>query len=302
MKIFEDTVQTRGRIVDLIHQYGYCPEHNVDWYEYCCGEKYHNVLFESESGPGGILATVHKSGKDQYAFVGPLAPAERRLEIIREYIADAFEKMDTQKVWLELEAPLRRALLKNMPDGYRANRINYTLTWPVMDLLRFDPMMPGGRSKAMRKERNKFYRNHLVEVHDAKSFGDLSALEKLIDLWIDRRPTNDHVWHMRYRNLVSAHFEGMDEARIFIVDGKPVGFNAGWKIPNSTGFYAGVGIHDYSIEDLGLVLYWEDLAWLKLRGYATADMGGTFGSSLYFKNKFHPDCFYKTFVFSIEKR
>ncbi len=302
MKVFEDTISERARIKKIIDAYGYSPEHNLEWYEYCRDEGDANIFFESESGEGGVLTMKNKNGKDHYVFCGPLAPPERRLTVLQEYIQDVFQKLQPKKIWLELEPSLRRELLKNLPEGYKANRINYTLTWPVMDLDQFDPELPGGGSKAMRKEKHKFYRNHLVEVQDAKAFEDKQALHQMIDTWIKKRPTNDHVWHARYRNMITGNFAGMDEARVLVVDGKPVGINAGWKMPNSDCYYGGIGIHDYSIEDIGLVLYWEDLIWLKTQGYKQADMGGTFGSSLYFKNKFHPTSWYKTFVFSIEKK
>jgi hypothetical protein len=302
MRVFEDTVAERERIQRMIDRYGYSPEHNLYWYEYCRDTTDANIFFESEFGDGGLLSMKTKDGKDYYIFCGPLALTERRTEVLLEYLENVFSKPGPRKVWFELEAPLRKEFLGKLPDEYKANRINYTLVWPVMNLESFDPKLPGGGSKAMRKEKHKFYRSHMVWVEDAKTFSDKGALERMIDIWIEKRPTNDKVWHARYRNVIKNNFAGMDEARVFMVDGRPAGFNAGWKIPNSDIFYAGVGIHDYSVEDLGLVLYWEDLIWLKHRGYRTADMGGTFGPSLYFKNKFHPSSYYKTFVFSVVKK
>ena len=94
----------------------------------------------------------------------------------------------------------------------------------------------------------------------------------------------------------------MDEARIFIVDGTPRGINAGWMIPNTDRFYGAVGIHDFSLDSLGAMLYLEDMIFLKGRGYSEADMGGSEKSLLAFKNKFCPQSFYKTAIFSVVKQ
>ena len=60
-----------------------------------------------------------------------------------------------------------------------------------------------------------------------------------------------------------------------VADGKPVGFNAGYEVVNRPGRFAGViGIHDYSIKDLGTILWLEDLGWIKNSGYKELDMQG----------------------------
>jgi hypothetical protein len=105
-----------------------------------------------------------------------------------------------------------------------------------------------------------------------------------------------------YKQIIDGKFEGTDEARIFMVDGKPVGFNAGWMMPNRDRFYGAVGIHDYSIDDLGTMLYLEDLVWLKERGYNEVDMGGSEKSAIPFKNKFGPREWYKSSIFSVRRR
>jgi hypothetical protein len=105
-----------------------------------------------------------------------------------------------------------------------------------------------------------------------------------------------------YHHAIDGNFEGMDEARVFMVDGSAAGINAGWMIPNSDRFYGAVGVHDYSVDDLGAALYLEDLVWLKGHGYHEADMGGSEKSLLAFKNKFSPESFYKNDVFSVVKK
>jgi hypothetical protein len=297
---YDDIHAERPRIERAIAAYGYAPEHNVDWYQYCRDETDRNIFMESNHG--ALLTVNSKHGKEYYVFSSPLALPAHRTPLLMEYIDHVFETTGARKVWLELETPLRREFLQALPERFKASAINYSLTWPIMDLAKFDPELPGGGHKAMRKEKHSFYRNHEVIVRDAKTFSDGDGLRGIIDRWIARRPANDKAWAARYYNLIEGRFEGMAEARVFVVDGRPVGINAGWMIPNSGRFYGGVGIHDYSVDDLGLMLYWEDLLWLKERGYHEADMGGTWGKAVDFKNKFGPASWYKTFVFSVMKK
>lgn len=61
-----------------------------------------------------------------------------------------------------------------------------------------------------------------------------------------------------------------------VVDGRPVGFNAGYEVPNHPGSFTSIiGIHDYSLKDLGTVLWLEDLEWIKNAGYREFDMQGS---------------------------
>ena len=96
-----------------------------------------------------------------------------------------------------------------------------------------------------------------------------------------------------------ARSAGSDEARIFLVDGKAAGINVGWMTPNSDCFYGALGIHDYSLPDLGDMLYLEDLEWLKAKKYTKADMGGGEKALTQFKSKFQPVSFHETHIFSV---
>jgi len=92
-------------------------------------------------------------------------------------------------------------------------------------------------------------------------------------------------------------------ARKALVDGRPVGFNAGWETPNnSSEWSASIGIHDYSVHDLGVALMYEDLVWIKNAGYKTCDLEGSDASALHFKTQFF-DSFttYKTYTFYVNK-
>jgi hypothetical protein len=292
----------------MIKKHGWAAEHNYRYYQYY---QYYqpsykpptkNIFVEADHG---ALFTAYDSYDNSYFVVfDPMAPTEFRVPILMEYIEWIFSNTQASKIWFQLDTSFRRSFLKSLPESFRSCRIYYTLTWPVYDLRQFDPELKGGHYKTLRKEHNKFYREHVVTVEDAKKFLEVSDkgkqdLYEIIENWKKRRLNNDQAMTGVYKAMIDGHFEGMDEARIFIVDGRPVGFNAGWMIPNSERFYGAVGIHDYSHEDLGAMLYLEDMIYLKNKGYLEADMGGSVDSVLAFKKKFCPNSFYKSAIFSV---
>lgn len=300
MKFYDDVVAERTRIEEIIRRYGYAPEHNFHWYRFSCEEGDRNIFVETENG---ALLTVEDPRKHEYTvFSSPVAPPERRAPLLIEYAEYIFSNTDAHKVWLELEAPLRRDFLRLLPDHLKARPINYTLTWPVTDLRTFDPELPGGHYKALRKEKHKFYREHTVAICDAKTYTGKEALHAIIRDWRKKRNAHDRAWTAEYHNVINGNFEGMTEAHVFMVDGRAAGINGGWPIPNSDRYYGAVGIHNYSVEDLGSMLYLEDLVWLKQRGYREVDMAGGEKALTAFKNKFCPTSWYKTFVFSVAKK
>lgn len=90
-----------------------------------------------------------------------------------------------------------------------------------------------------------------------------------------------------------------------IVDGKVVGFNAGWETPNNPKEWsAAIGLHDFSIKDLGIALLMEDLRWIKDAGYKTCDLEGSDPPALRFKTQFFPAGHksYKTYTFWLDKK
>lgn len=303
MKFFEDTVAARPIVEAAIKKFGCAPEHNYWWYQYY-QHYYHppqrNIFVAAENG--ALLTAYDEQDNNYFVVFDPMAAPADRAALLIEYIRWVFTNTSAEKIWFQLEHPTRRELMRALPDAYRCLPIYYTLTWPVYDLRAFDPALPGGHFKSLRKEVHKFYRTHRVDVLDAKIFTDRDSLHAVVDRWKEKRLNHDRAMTGVYHQIVNGGFEGMDEARVFVVDDKPTGFNAGWKIPNSNRFYGGIGIHDYSVEDLGTMLYLEDLTWLKQRGYPEVDMGGTEKSAFQFKNKFRPSSSYKGAIFSVARR
>lgn len=299
MKFFDDTLAVRPLIEETIKRFGYAPEHNFDWYQFSA-EKTDKNIFAADDHGGGLLTMVGK--KMATVFSSPIAPPERRSKILIEYLESIFQNPSVEKVELELETPLRQEFLKYLPEHFTARRIQYSLTWPIMDMKKFDPVLPGGHYKSLRKEMHRFYRDHVVTVVDAKTFGDRQAVKDIIVHWKKNRPVHDQAYCEEYFNIIEGNFKGTATARLFVVDGKPAGINAGWPIPNTERFYGAIGMHDYAVPNLGKMLYLEDLEYLKKNGYGEVDMGGSWQGGLEFKKEFLPESYYKTHVFCVAKK
>src|SRR5579864_3055575 len=109
MKFYNEVAAERPRIERAIRDWGYAAEHHFPWYEGCLDPGERNVFVESENG---ALLTVEDKASECTIFSSPLAPAARRGLLIVEYLELVFSSTNTKKVWLELEAPLRREVLR----------------------------------------------------------------------------------------------------------------------------------------------------------------------------------------------
>jgi hypothetical protein len=299
MQFFDDVVAARPLIEETIERFGYAPEHNFDWYQFSA-EKSDKNVFVADNHGGGLLTMVGK--KQSLVFSSPIAPLERRAKILVEYLEEIFQMPNIQKVEFELETPLRKEFLHILPEHFTPRKIQYSLIWPIMNMRTFDPALPGGHYKALRKEKHKFYRNYAVTVADAKTFEDKKALLAIITDWKKNRPVHDRAYCEEYFNIIEGNFAGTTTARVFMIDGKPAGINAGWMMPNAARFYGALGLHNYSAPNLGRMLYLEDLEYLKQNGYSEVDMGGSWQGGLEFKKEFLPESYYKTHVFCVAKK
>ena len=301
MKFFKDILKEKSRIERAIKKYGYAPEHNFDWYKSQKEKKSENVYVEFKDGTA-LLTIEEKDKKKSIIFSSPVAPPKKRASIIIKYLKFIFKSGEIEKVMLELETSLYKEVLGRLPFNIKARTLNYTLVWPVYDIKNFNTKLSGRSWKTLRKEKNKFYQNHNIKVLNIKKYKNKKALIEILDEWRKKRGGKDRTYFIPYYNfIVDGNCRGASEARVFIVDGKAVGINAGWLIPNKKRFYGAIGIHNYSLPDLGDMLYLEDLTWLKDKGYIEADMGGGEEALTNFKNKFQPNLFYKTHIFSVVK-
>lgn len=300
MTLFTDTLKSHDKIEKTINRYGYAPEHNFWWYQ-CQNDKDSKTVFMESHGGTGLLTIEDIKKKKCSVFSSPLAPHKLRTEIIIEYLNYALFERKFEKVVFELEYSLYKELTNSMPNKMKEKHLNYTLTWPIYNLAEFDQTLTGNKWKTLRKQNNKFYKNHNVSVVDAKDYKNKNELIAIIEDWRKNRKGKDRANLSHYKNFIINNFNGSDEARVFIVDDKACGINAGWKIPNINRYYGALGIHNYSLDGLGDALYLEDLIYLKQKGYKEADMGGGESALTNFKNKFRPKSFYKTYIFSVVK-
>lgn len=300
MKFFKDAIKIKHLIEEAIQTYGYAPEHNYYWYQYCRRPNDRNVFVQFRDGTG-LLTVEDDAKRTVYLFSQPLAPVEKRMPILLDYLDYVLTKGKLDRVEVELDTGSRRELRHELPSLLRDRAVFETLWNPVMNLLTFDETLPGKHFKSIRHARNSFYSQNQVEIVDANTCGS-EKLSRIIDEWRAKRNSHDHVYYDQYYALVRQNFEGTDSARAMIVNGTVAGFNAGWSIPNSSSYYAAVGIHNYAVPDLGQMLYLEDLVHIKRQGFREADMGGSGKNLLAFKNQFHPAFSYRTKFFSIVRR
>ncbi|TSC91773.1 MAG: hypothetical protein CEN90_237 [Parcubacteria group bacterium Licking1014_17] len=301
MELVEDdgSKEITGRAQSSIAKFGYAPEHNLEWFHIYSSPKEKRYF---AFWPGGEMLFLTRRKKEWCTFSEPIAPILDGGRKIIDFCGEVFKSPETEKFWTEVSETVRRQILQLMPKNLRARPIAYTLVWPIMNMDKFDPALPGSHFKSIRNAKSKFYREHKVEILDI-SKTPKEELYRIVDEWKKHRKYGDRAYAHEYHSIIDANFRCAKTARAMIVGGRVVGFNAGWPIPNSTDFYAAIGIHDYSVHDLGLMLYLEDLEWLKKAGYKTVDMGGVEkGSPLDFKKQFLPARYYKTFVFSIGRK
>jgi hypothetical protein len=292
-----DTPHARDLVYKLVEERGRTPEHNADWFLCMAegdGRKPVLALLDEKRA---VLA--YDEGDKWTVLEEPLTPTEEVASTLRDFSSELFERGMVKKVVLELKTEVRQELLHELPSTLKAHSINYTMSWPVYDLKAFDSSLPGKKWKSMRNAKNAFYREHRVEVVEAR-VADQQELHALVDGWGAKRTASNRTYAGRYHAIIDAHFKGFESARAMIVDGKVAGINGGWPFPHKPGyFYASVGLHDYAFKDIGAMLYLEDLAWIKERGYDYADMAGGEDDLNHFKNQFHPAYWYKTHVFSL---
>jgi DNA-dependent RNA polymerase auxiliary subunit epsilon len=299
LKFYNDIDKSQEFIEEIIKKFGYATEHNFYWYRDYIDKDEKGVFVTDDNGEG--LLTM-ASDDEARVFSSPVASANKRADLLIEYINKFFEDEKIKKIWLELETPLRLEFLHKLGNKFKCNPINYSLIWPIFNLKTFDISLPGKHFKFLRKERNKFYQNHKVEIFNAKEFKDKDSLRLIIKTWKKERKVHDRAYDIEYINIINDNFNGTKTARVFVVDGTAVGINAGWMIPNSEIFYGAIGIHNYSLPYLGQMLFLEDIIFLKNNNFGLVNMGGGEKQLTKFKDEFLPESYYKTHVFSVVRK
>ncbi len=301
MKFYENIEAERDRIQACIKKFGWTSDHNLDWW--VCGiitPEGVPVFVEFDDGTGLL---THKYLDKWRIWSDPLSGQDVAIQKIIEFTEFIF-KEDIKEVWCDdVSDKIYPELQKT--SSLRLNEIYYSLSWPIMDIGIYNPMLPGGHFKGMRNAKSKFYREHKVEVIEASQI-DKKELNRIVDDWkrLCGELEKGDVYDLRYRLIIDKGFSGFNTARVILVDGQPIGFNAGYEVPNNLGLFAGViGIHDYSVKEIGLIMYLEDIEWMKNAGYKFYDMQGSGDDGgLKFKMQFEPTIERKTDTFSILSR
>jgi hypothetical protein len=298
MKIYEDVKIERDRVQFYINKYGWTPDHNLDWFIDASTSVKSKPAFV-EFDDGGLL--VQNGGSEWRIWSDPLSKKESSSNKIAEFAEFVF-KNGIEKVWCDdVSETIRPELLDK---GLSVQPIYYSLFWPVLDMLKYDFNLPGNGFKEIRNARSKFYREHQVEAKNTSEV-DKKDLHKIVDSWysVVLKKRKEDIFQEKYHRAIDNDFAGFVTARVLAVDGRLVGINAGYEVPNLPGRFTGViGIHDYSLNDLGVILWLEDLKWIKNAGYKELDMQGSENDGgLKLKLRFGAIIERKTNTFCIQK-
>jgi hypothetical protein len=298
MDIITQITQNKDLIEKSMIRYGYDAEH----YYYCFlynienYEQPHIFRFDDDAL---ILAKYDKDDNDWYIFVGILAPKEKMIIYLKEFLIHAFGN-GCRKVWVEFSGQFRKQLLKELPE-YKINRNAYTLTWPVFDMKQWNgDKMEGKDWKDMRYYWNKFFRDHKVERR-AYIAQDKPMIKELISRWKKERNGTDRTYEHYYLSALENDFVGY-ETRVIIVDGLLCAITAGYKLPNRNYYYSSIGIVCKEYDRIGEIANMDDLIECKKKGYEFVDFGGGEEHLTAFKKKFKPTYYYESHVFSIERK
>ena len=299
MKIYENKDTQRERAIECVRRFGHTSDHNFDWFADSVITPDGKPVFVQWPDGTGLLA--HRYPEEWRIWSDPLCPEEDAADKIKEFVLKVFEDKKINAVWCD---DISDSIYPALRDkGANSEPIYYSLLWPVLDLLKFDPALAGRHFKEMRNAKNKFYKEHDLEVADAKEFAK-DKLHRIIENWKGSlSQEKKDVYDLRYHNAIDDGFRGFKTARVLIVDGVPVGINAGYDVPNRPGRFAGaIGVHDYSVKDIRTILYLEDLEWMKSSGYSEVDLQGSEeDEGLNIKLRFGAKVERKTDTFSIKK-
>lgn len=296
MRILENPLSEKGLIEKSIEKYGHTPDHNFFWLMSCSdtGEP-KAVVWENQY----VIWFYLNSGNNEWTiYSNPIAPENIHEKILKNFLDYLFNKNLQKVFFLDVKENINNFCKTNYPNNYF---LNYELIWPVLNMEKLELSLPGGHFKSIRNAKNKFYKENIVEIVLTSSV-DKSKLHEVVDRWQKHRTQAgvEEIFQNRYHKMIDNGFAGTKSARAMLVNGKIAGFNAGWETPNTPGDYsAAVGIHDFSIKDLGLTLLLEDLEWIKKAGYKTCDLEGSEPEPLKFKMQFLPERMYKTYSFYI---
>jgi len=288
-------------ILGYLYKFGFMPEHNFEYFKRQIDEGVPAFVHDGESG---FMCFFSNNGKKLIAkgLVEPLAAQEKIIPFLKKFIRFCIEEKKLDKVVLETRYETKLKLAEHLNGtAYRVVKERYHLTWPVFITKNFDETLSGGKWKKIRYFKNKFFKDYAAIVDDAKD-EDRDALNKLVMGWKNSRTATDRAYYKGYLEIIKSGFSGFDMVKVIRVQGRPISIFGGWKIVNSNNYYSCLGIYDYAYENIGEVSNVIDLALIKQMGVEKADFGGGEVKLTNFKKKFFPDEFYRTDVYTVDKR
>src|SRR3989344_1320296 len=300
MKIIEDPFQERTLIEAVISKYGYTPDHNFDWLIYCSDEGRPQVAWWDD---GAVWFYKDTDKKECTIVSDPIAPTKIHPQLLADLVKHLFGSGTNRILFLDVREKVHDFCKTGKLGEYK---FYYDIDWPVVDMDLFNPQLPGGKFKVIRNALSKFEREHRIEIKPV-ALVDKKQIHGIVDQWLANRKEAgiEELYPVRYHNMIDGGFRGVTSARVMIADGNPVGFNGGWETPNTTKEWsAAIGLHDFSIKDLGVALLTEDLRWIKDAGYKLCDLEGSDPPALRFKTQFFPAGYksYKTYTFWLNKK
>lgn len=273
IRLFDDIESERDRVGACIRKYGSTSDHNLDWFSaYIIKEGGVPVFGEFEDGTG-ILA--HKYSDEWRIWSDPLSSKSQFVDKIYEFVGKIFSN-GPEKVWcVDASEFVRQGLIDK--NNLSIDPVDYSMFWPVLKIDEYNSDLSGNNFKEMRNARNKFYKEHKVDVMSVKEV-DNKKLHEIVEKWSQRASEKQgalNIYDLPYHNLIKSNFRGFKEPRVLIVNDEPVGINGGYEMINNSERFVGiVGIHNYSDKDLGSILWLEDLDWVKKNGYKEFDLQG----------------------------
>ena len=300
MEAIKDITKAKKEILASIERFGFLPEHNYYHYLYRQSSKKKCIFFDFGQQKG-LMALLNPEINVWYVTCELLAPESERLELFMEFLEHAFTKEKAKKVSVEFGEAFKEKVCEAVKKSDFKTSMNFELYWPVCNVGAWDENLRGKEWKKFRNIRNRFMNSFKIEIEDPKKL-DKKILKSVLTAWLKHRHPRDRVDYKYYLNLIENNLEGFDMARSLSFDGEVCSISAGWKIPNSSAFYLGIGIFNYRHKDMGDFINLDDLLHLKKLGYTKIDLGGSDKAILNFKNKFNPEKVYKTCIFSILRK
>lgn len=293
----EDLVASEHTIRTSLANFGFAPEHAYDSFVDAAEEGWFGSYFINDAGHG-VMAYYIKKDNEWTVLCDPVAPESGRAEILASFLHFALVTLQAGAVYVQCLSQTRKILTKLVPSSILLRRTSEKLFWPVLDLKTYDPTLADPRMKPLRNVRNRFTREHSLEL-SLPAAVPKDSLHVVVDLWKKNRPAKHRAYAAEYHTLIDEEFRGTEEALVFVVDGKPEAISAGWPIPNSEGFYHSIALHTYAHWGLGEMLMLKSLEDLRKTKYEFVNLGGSDANLLAFKKKFGNTEIYTTEYFSV---